>query len=50
MDKPGLPSFSNTEYAFAYKSDKELKKSPLPFFVNGVWLVGAIGHTHHAPG
>jgi len=40
MDKPGLPSFSNTEYAFAYKSDKELKKAHFLFSSMGYgWLV-----------
>ena len=40
MLKPVLPSFSNTEYAFAYKSDKELKKAHFLFSSMGIgWLV-----------
>ena len=40
MLKPVLPSFSNTEYAFAYKSDKELKKAHFLFSSMGMgWLV-----------
>jgi len=37
---PGPISFSNTEYAFAYKSDKELKKANFLFSSMGIgWLV-----------
>jgi len=40
MAKPGPISFSNTEYAFAYKSDKELKKANFLFSSMGhSWLV-----------
>lgn len=40
MDKPAHISFSNTEYAFAYKSDKELKKANFLFSSMGHgWLV-----------